>query len=186
MTTLTDVSLLQNKPATCASKTLNKFTLPSSACDNIETTNVPDSPAVRLAKSIEALKRGFFCDRNFVNKVDGGNQTDVRSGRETESDAEICGNTSLALLPENLPAVVAFPYLTDDFLEKLGLDEGSPELQLSKEDTEKIFKSLTLQMNLNMEDIMERLKQHKYECEKQHKRCFYLIKDISTRLRDHK
>ncbi|VEN52099.1 unnamed protein product, partial [Callosobruchus maculatus] len=89
-------------------------------------------------------------------------------------------------LPNDLPTIEAFPYLTDDFLEKLGLDDGSPELQLSKEDTEKIFKSLALQLNLNMEDIVERLDWHKAECERQHKRCFYLIKDISTRLREHR
>nr|CAI5857511.1 unnamed protein product [Callosobruchus analis] len=157
MTTLTDATLVENTSTTCASKTLKKFTLPSPTCEISEATSMPDSPAIRLAKSIEALRQGFLGDRNLTNK-----------------------------LPGDLPTIEAFPYLTDDFLEKLGLDDRSPDLQLSKEDTEKIFKSLTLQLNLNMEDVMERLEQQQAECERQHKRCFYLIKDISTRLRDHR
>nr|CAH7730474.1 unnamed protein product [Callosobruchus chinensis] len=171
----------------CASKTLKRFTLPSPACESPEETGMPDSPAVRLAKSIEALKQGFLVDRNLANKVDHGSQTAIPSSTtDMKKDVEIFGSTTLAQLPDDVPTIEAFPYLTDDFLEKLGLDDRSPELRLSKEDTEKIFKSLTLQMNLNMEDIVERLDQHRAECERQHKRCFYLMKDISTRLRDHR
>ncbi|VEN42019.1 unnamed protein product, partial [Callosobruchus maculatus] len=97
MTTFTDAAMLQNSSTTCASKTLKKFTLPSPACEISEATSMPDSPAVRLAKSIEALKQGFLGDRNVANKVDHGSQTAIpTSTADMKKDVEIYGSTSLA------------------------------------------------------------------------------------------
>lgn len=57
---------------------------------------------------------------------------------------------------------------------------------LTKEDTEEAFISFAMQIMLDSKDIKERLEKQKIVCQEQHKKCVYLIKDISMRLRDHK
>ncbi|KAG5881797.1 hypothetical protein JTB14_037093 [Gonioctena quinquepunctata] len=167
----------------CDSKTVKKFTLrpprlllnrpvsPDSPCVEVD---VPpfEQPNQKTNKEIASEDCPSFNETNFEF---------TRTKTEEHSSG-----THLSTLSVDLPFQDAFPHVTDNFLEKLGLHASSPKQKLSRDETEKLFTTFAIEIALDSRDIKDRLQKQKQQCLQQHKKCFYLIKDISMRLRDHR
>ncbi|XP_074031666.1 uncharacterized protein isoform X2 [Leptinotarsa decemlineata] len=160
-------------------KTVKKFTLRPSRLI-LNRPESPDSPSIEIdCPPVEPPKQES--DGDTAN--DGCHIKELTS--ETTDD-NLDNSLHLPSLSLDLSFQDAFPHVTDNFLEKLGLHVGSPKKKLSKDETEKLFTTFAIQIALDSKNIKERLSKQKHQCLQQHKKCFYLIKDISMRLRDHR
>nr|XP_023016428.1 protein MLP1-like isoform X2 [Leptinotarsa decemlineata] len=160
-------------------KTVKKFTLRPSRLI-LNRPESPDSPSIEIdCPPVEPPKQES--DGDTAN--DGCHIKELTS--ETTDD-NLENSSHLPSLSLDLSFQDAFPHVTDNFLEKLGLHVGSPKKKLSKDETEKLFTTFAIQIALDSKNIKERLSKQKHQCLQQHKKCFYLIKDISMRLRDHR